>query len=399
MISYWMLFKVFLILGCTSFGGPTAHLVFFHQTFVIKYQWLDENQYSQLLTLAQLLPGPTSSQVGLAIGYLQQGYIGAFLAWLGFTLPSILLMLLFAIFSQSLFPVLNSHLFHSIQLLVLVIIVFAFWQMYCSFCKNRQQRLLMLGATLFCLIVPWSFSVILLIVGAAVVGLCFSFQSVPLSQTTLASQQKDPLQSKKKGALVWMLAFWAILLLLPLCNYYFPSTSTLLFSQFFNATASVFGGGHILLPLLHQDLVTTGIIPAEKFHLGYAFAQLVPGPLFSFSSYLAVFLPLSSSIVFNVIFITIATFLSSFLLIFATLPYWSWLVSQQKIQQAIFAINAAIVGLLLSLILNMAQQDLQHIRDVIFVILTFLMLKHGLKLWFSIPLSLMLYQLLLLLNL
>ena len=397
MVSAWTLFKTFLVLGCTSFGGPTAHLVFFHRTFVEQYQWLNAEEYSQLVALAQLLPGPTSSQVGLAIGYLQRGYRGAFLAWLGFTLPSILLMLCFAIFSQRLTPFLNSTLFHSIQLVVFTIVLLAFWQMCRSFCQSTRQILFMLFSASLCLLSPWSFTLFFIIIFAAFLGLIFPFQTVDQSKKQQASSQISQTHitaRQQKTALGWAAMFFTILLGLPLWNLYFPTTSTVFFSQFFNASSSVFGGGHILLPLLHQDFVTTGIIPTDQFHLGYAFAQLVPGPLFSFSSYLALFLPLPWSPWVNVLFISIATFLSSFLLIFATLPYWSWLLAQEKIRHAVFAIHAAIVGLLLSLLLKMAQQDVQHGYDLIFILLTLMLIQSRLNLWLSIPCSLLLYQLL-----
>lgn len=163
-VQYLTIFLIFLKLGCTSFGGPAAHLVFFHRTFVEKYRWLSSDEYTQLVALAQLLPGPTSSQVGLGIGYLQRGYGGALLAWLGFTLPSIILMLGCALLSVSLSSWLSSSVFHIVQLIVLAVVIFAFWQMLKNFCSTVWQFILMLASALIIYFIPLAMSQLLVII-------------------------------------------------------------------------------------------------------------------------------------------------------------------------------------------------------------------------------------------
>lgn len=170
-LHYRTIFLNFLKLGCLAFGGPAAHLVFFHQTFVKQLNWLDDQQYAQLVALAQILPGPTSSQVGLAIGYMKKGYWGALLAWLGFTLPSALLMTMVALLGEQFFPLLSSAFFHSIQLIVLAVVTWAFWQMLHSFCTQIWQYILMLCSTLFICTVSLPMNQIIVIFIAALLGI------------------------------------------------------------------------------------------------------------------------------------------------------------------------------------------------------------------------------------
>ncbi|MEG1157168.1 MAG: chromate transporter, partial [Acinetobacter sp.] len=168
------IFLHFLKLGCLSFGGPAAHLVFFHRHFVQELQWLSDAEYAQLVALAQLLPGPTSSQVGIAIGYQLKGYRGACMAWFGFTLPSMLLMACLAVLGQQYFNQLSAMTLHSIQLIVFAVVIWAFWQMLRSFCQSVWQYVLMLLSTLFLYFAPWSFSQIIVILVAALVGIYFA---------------------------------------------------------------------------------------------------------------------------------------------------------------------------------------------------------------------------------
>ncbi len=378
------IFLHFLKLGCLSFGGPAAHLVFFHRHFVQQLRWLSDAEYTQLVALAQLLPGPTSSQVGIAIGYQLQGYRGACAAWLGFTLPSMLLMACFAVLGQQYFNQLNAMTLHSIQLIVFAVVVWAFWQMLTSFCKTIWQYVLMLLSTLFLYFVPWSFSQVIVILVAALVGIYFASDSTSKLQDSSLNTK-----AQAKQAYLWLIAF-----VLPFVVFMvWPSLFSQSLFSFYQAASLVFGGGHIILPLLHQDFVASHILSAEQFDLGYALAQLMPGPLFSFASYLGALLPLTPFVWLNVVLATLAIFLPSFFLIFASLPYWSWLMQQAAIRKAVIGINAAVVSLLLCLVIQMGQSYFKHWTDLVFVVAVILLLQTKLPIWLSLILSFALFQL------
>ena len=390
-LYYHTIFFTFLKLGCLSFGGPAAHLVFFHQTCVKQLNWLDDAEYAQLVALAQILPGPTSSQVGLAIGYVKKGYYGAVLAWLGFTLPSALLMTLIAVLGQSFFPFISSAFFHNIQLVVLAVVIWAFWQMLRSFCTQLWQYILMLSCTLLLYTLDLAINQILIIFIAALVGIGFNRFS-PLVQREKSVDQAFISQvslTQKMNAFFWLLLF-----ILPFCLFQFFATfqAVTFFESFYRTASLVFGGGHIILPFLHQDFVTSNLVSAEKFDLGYAFAQLMPGPLFSFASYIGALIPITDYPVLNAGIATISIFLPSFFLIFATLPYWSWWMNQTYIRHAVIGINAGVVRLLLYLLIEMATDSIVHFTDFIFVTVVVGLLKTQLPVWLSLVGSVFVYQ-------
>ncbi|HBG82693.1 MAG TPA: chromate transporter [Acinetobacter radioresistens] len=387
-VQYLTIFLIFLKLGCTSFGGPAAHLVFFHRTFVEKYRWLTSDEYTQLVALAQLLPGPTSSQVGLGIGYLQRGYGGALLAWLGFTLPSIILMLGCALLSVSLSSWLSSSVFHTVQLVVLVVVIFAFWQMLKNFCSTVWQFILMLASALIIYFIPLAMSQLLVIILGGVAGL-YCVHTAKLAVPIVVKDQSEIQKnvSTPFRAYYWLLIFVGLFILLFIIQWWAPSFAVQIFESFYRSGSLVFGGGHVVLPLLYQELVTSRLIEESNFELGYAFAQLVPGPLFTFASYLGAFLPVTSSPLINAAITTAAIFLPSFLLIFGTLPYWSILLRQSKIQAAVYGINAAVVGLLLAMVVQLGQKGIQHWSDIIVVGLVIALLNSKIPVLLSLPLS------------
>lgn len=387
-VQYLTIFLIFLKLGCTSFGGPAAHLVFFHRTFVEKYRWLTSDEYTQLVALAQLLPGPTSSQVGLGIGYLQRGYGGALLAWLGFSLPSIILMLGCALLSVSLSSWLSSSVFHTVQLIVLAVVIFAFWQMLKNFCSTVWQFILMLASALIIYFIPLAMSQLLVIILGGVAGL-YCVHTAKLAVPIVIKDQPEIQKtvSTPFRAYYWLLIFVGLFILLFIMQWWAPSFAIQIFESFYRSGSLVFGGGHIVLPLLYQELVTSRLIEESNFELGYAFAQLVPGPLFTFASYLGAFLPVTSSPLINAAITTAAIFLPSFLLIFGTLPYWSILLRQTKIQAAVYGINAAVVGLLLAMVVQLGQKGIQHWSDIIFVGLVIALLNSKIPVLLSLPLS------------
>ena len=393
-ISLYRIFLIFLQLGCISFGGPAAHLVFFHRKFVMQLQWLNDTQYSQLVALAQLLPGPSSSQVGLSIGYLQRGYLGALMAWLGFTLPSVILMTGVALLGQHYIHILNSNSFHTIQLIVFSVIAWAFWQMLRGCCKTAWQYAVLLLSVILLTVISVSYNQILVIILGAICGMLMGYSS-RLDPKKLKDSDSNEISSpylQSAAAPYWLLAFILPFLLLPLADKLSNGSGLQFLSDFYQTGSLVFGGGHVILPLLHQDFVATGIVNAQSFDLGYAFAQLMPGPLFSFASYMGAVLPWTPYVWLNVLLATCAIFLPSFFLIFATLPYWSWLLQQRLIHQAVMGINAAVVGLLLALLLNLSQHYFNSISDLLFVAVMIALLRSKLPVWFSLILGFILYQ-------
>ena len=396
-LHYRTIFLTFLKLGCLAFGGPAAHLVFFHHTFVKQLNWLNDQQYAQLVALAQILPGPTSSQVGLAIGYVKKGYWGAILAWLGFTLPSALLMTLVALLGKQFFPLLSSAFFHSIQLIVLAVVAWAFWQMLRSFCTQLWQYILMLCSTLFIYTVSLPMNQIIVIFIAALLGIFFAQKITSTKENKVeTSSLTDAISSTKKSyAYLWLVLFILPFFIFPVMNWLHSSMFTQSVESFYRTASLVFGGGHIILPFLHQDFVTTGLLSAEKFDLGYAFAQLMPGPLFSFASYIGALTPLTPFPVLNACIATLAIFTPSFLLIFGTLPYWSWLMNQTYIRHAVVGINAAVVGLLLCMVIQMAQHYIVQLPDLLFVAVVIGLLKTKLPVWLCLIGSCIGYQIIL----
>lgn len=380
-ISVLRIFWVFLKLGCTSFGGPAAHLVFFHQCFVKNKQWLSNTEYAQIMALAQLLPGPTSSQAGIGIGYLKRGYAGAAAAWLGFTLPSAVLMGAAAIAGQHYFKLISTQSFHIIQLLVFAVVIHAFWQMFKSFCGSFWHKMIMLSATALILLLPSSSSQICAILAAGTAGLIYAKLQ---SNTAVAKPAADSVsvmsQMQKLRA-----SFWLLLFFLPFALFLFlPQTEHSVWRSiydFYQSASLVFGGGHVVLPLMYEDFVATQQISAEAFHAGYALAQLMPGPLFSFASYLGVLLPLTPWPALNAMIAVAAIFLPSFFLMFAALPCWNWLMQRTFIHTAVLSINAAAVGLLLAMLIPMGSQTILQIADAIILLTLVLLFRTSLPIW------------------
>ena len=381
-LSNFSLFKIFLKLGCTAFGGPAAHLVFFYRRFVQQLGYLDEQQYSHLLALAQILPGPTSSQMGIAIGYQLKGYRGALLAWLGFTLPSALLMTLAAMLGLQFSAYFSADFFHVIQLIVFSVVAWAFWQMLRSFCKDQWQYVLMLLSGLFVYLVPISINQMLVILFGALAGLVY-LHYFP-QKSTLKPVTSISITAKKSFAYLWLILFALPFVLVPPLQYFFPNIWLDSFTGLYRTASLVFGGGHIILPFLQQDFVASGLVSQQHFDLGYAIAQLMPGPLFSFASYLGALLPLSSSAALNAAFATAVIFLPSFFLIFGALPYWSRLMQFPRLFQALAGINAAVVGLLLCLVVQMGEKYIRSGLDIVFIIAVIALLKSKVPVWLTL---------------
>jgi len=326
------IFKTFFLLGWISFGGPAAHIGYFRHTFVEKLKWLDESEYAQLVALSQFLPGPGSSQVGFAIGYKKGGLTGAIAAFIGFTFPSVALMLALALLSSQ---VTDSswfqHSIHGLKLLAVVVVADATLTMYRSFCRNNTAILLCLITAIALLTVPSLFTQIGMLIIAALVG-----------QKYLASELKTKV-SIGRFHVVPLLIFASLLIGLPLLSSYAPAFG--LFNEFLQAGSLVFGGGHVVLPLL-QNIVGDQL-SQDAFLTGYAAAQAVPGPMFTFATYIGYYLLPDTPLLGSAI-ATIAVFLPGFLLLLSVLDNWQSLAKHSKLSGAINGVNAAVVGLLIS---------------------------------------------------
>ncbi|WP_445115180.1 chromate efflux transporter [Acinetobacter sp. WZC-1] len=404
--SIRQIFWVFLTLGCSAFGGPAAHLVFFHRTLVQNRQWLSDTDYAQILALTQLLPGPSSSQAGIAIGYHSKGYAGGFVAWLGFTLPSALLMYLFALSIGHWHFNMNAPIIHHIFTMVLGIVCFACWQMLRSYCQQGWQYLLMLASCLAVTFAPVPGMQMLVILIAAGIGLIFSASihrhtatqpnqttQFPPTGTTAqilrqpARQTTRPIDSMSR-AYLWLLLLVVIFILLFIFKQMHASVVSQSIYDFYSTGSLVFGGGHVVLPLLYQNFVVTDVIDRQLFELGYAFVQLMPGPLFTFSAYLGALLPSGLPPVIGAGLAVIFIFLPSFLLVFGSLPYWSFFLNNPRFFNAVTAINAAVVGFLVAMIIPMASTSLLNWLDLICLITFISCLYFKLSLLVSVPLTL-----------
>ena len=386
-----VIFLTFLRLGCIAFGGPAAHLVLFFQYFVKQEKWITEHEYAHLLALAQVLPGPTSSQLGMAIGFQLNRYQGACFAWLGFTLPSALLMCAAATLSIKLSNQLSTLFFHVIQLIVLAVVAWAFWQMMRSFCKTKFQYLVMLLAAFFIYFFHFSLNQVLVILCAAIIGLVLSSNQLHSQKPNIAETVPPKHDNFSQNAhenthtsWLWLLAFISPFFVLPFFDIQHSNILAFSLESFYRTASLVFGGGHIILPFLHQDFVSTGLISNENFDLGYALAQLMPGPLFSFAAYLGTLLPMTDAPILNAALATVAIFLPSFLLLFGLLPFWNKLMKYPMLFGTLKIINAAVVGLLLCLLFQMSQKYIIQWTDCIFVAVIIALLRSKLPVWFSL---------------
>lgn len=260
--SPWSVFLIFLRLGLTSFGGPVAHLGYFRDELIVRRRWMTEQQYADLIALCHFLPGPSSSQVGMGLGISQAGYAGAFAAWLGFTMPSALLLILIAYAINSESALLPPSVLHGLAIVAVAVISQAVWGMGRSLCPDKSRFTLMIAATCYLLLFPSTWGQILVMLLAALVGVvCFK----PETQRQDA-ELKSPM-SKRHG-LLFLSLFFILLLLLPLAAKLFPNQALILFDAFYRAGSLVFGGGHVMLPLLQAETVPSGLVSAEAFMAG-----------------------------------------------------------------------------------------------------------------------------------
>lgn len=324
-------------LGIASFGGPIAHLGYYHNEYIRRRQWMDEQSYADLVALCQFLPGPASSQVGIGIGITRAGLLGGLVAWIGFTMPSVILMVLFAFFMQGT-AIGNMGWIQGLKIVAVAIVAQAVLGMGASLAPDRSRATMVIASASIALLWQTPFSQLLLIAAAGVVGLIrYRMAALPA-----APQLTVPIS--RTVAAVCLALFFGLLIALPALRLWIAADSLALWDSFYRAGALVFGGGHVVLPLLQQEVVTPGWISEPDFLAGYGAAQAVPGPLFTFASYLGAML----GGIKGAVMATAAIFLPAFLLIAGTLPFWSSLRRSRAMQGALMGINAAVVGILLA---------------------------------------------------
>lgn len=330
----------FFQLGLTSFGGPAAHLGYFREEFVGRRQWLDDKSYSDLVALCQFLPGPASSQVGMALGFGQRGWLGAIAAWIGFTLPSAVALILFALGISEWAALAQSGAIHGLKIAAVAIVAQAVWGMSKSLCPDKTRAWIAVVATLIAVALPSSLGQILAILIGGVAGL--KLVRVDAQPPALP----HPHVKGKATGVVLLGVFSALLFLLPPISSLTGSPVLQAFSDFYQAGALVFGGGHVVLPLLQASVVPTGLVSNEAFLAGYGATQTVPGPLFTFAAYLGSIMSAPMGGWLGGLTLLFAIFLPGFLLVMAALPYWESLRQRVSVQQAMAGVNAAVVGIL-----------------------------------------------------
>lgn len=354
-------FRVFLRLGLTSFGGPIAHLGYFREEFVVRRRWVDEARYAELLAICQFLPGPASSQMGFAIGLLRAGWRGALAAFTAFTLPSALLMLAFAGFAPRLGDEPGRSLVHGLKLVAVCVVAHGVIGMARQMTPDLRRILI---AALGCALVLWlgtAWSQLVAIAAGAALGAWWC-RHVPA--------RKDapiPVPYGRRIAATLLAIFSAGLLLAVLWPSDRPTIAAMA-SAFYRAGALVFGGGHVVLPLLQQSLVDTGWMSADTFLAGYGAAQAVPGPMFSIASFLGAELPTGVLPFVSALVAVLAIFLPGFLLLGATLPLWQRVSAMRNAAPTLAGVNAAVVGLLAAALYDPVwTQGVAHWSDVVIV--------------------------------
>lgn len=345
-------FAAFLRLGLTSFGGPIAHLGYFRDEFVGRRRWLGEESYAGIVALCQFLPGPASSQVAIIVGYERAGVIGSVAAWCGFTLPSAIALVGFAYGVHAIPNAGTSGWVHGLLVAAVAVVALAVASMANSLAPDRLRRTLMLGVAIGALLAPANgYAQLVLIALGALYGWWF----LSGSQLTTASQPSAPFPHVRVGreeprvGIACAVAFVVLILGLPISEHFVTSGPFVVFAKFFEVGGLVFGGGHVVLPLLQAQVVPPGWISNTNFLAGYGAAQAVPGPLFTFAAYLGAAMeqgPVHG--VSGAAVCLLAIFLPSFLLVAAILPFWHRVSSNAVAAAALRGVNAAVVGLLLA---------------------------------------------------
>ncbi len=335
-------FAVFLKLGLTSFGGPVAHLGYFREEFIARRGWLDERTYGDMVALSQFLPGPSSSQVGIAVGAARAGLPGALAAWLGFTLPSAVALVLFATVLTQFAAGVEAGWLGGLRVVAVAVVARAVWGMATSLCPDRPRATLAVVAAVAVLAWPGAPGQLAAIALGGLTGWAVLRVEAGAPPSSLAIAIGRP------TAILFLLLFLVLLVALPVAARLTDSLPIALADAFYRSGALVFGGGHVILPLLQAEVVPPGWIDRDSFIAGYGAAQAVPGPLLTFSAYLGAVITPGWVGLATAVLCLVAVFLPSFLLVLGTLPFWEALRRRAAVQSAMRGVNAAVVGLLLA---------------------------------------------------
>lgn len=334
--------RIFVKLGLTSFGGPVAHLGYFRAEFVDRRKWLDEAAYVDIVALCQFLPGPASSQVAVTLGTLRAGIAGSFAAWLGFTIPSAIALIAFGYGVGALGDISHVPWLHGLKMVAVAVVAQAVWGMARNLCPDRERATVAVAAALLALFVPSAAGQIGAIVAGALIG-WFFFPAAAAGQSTPLA-----VRIPRSLAVISLGTFFVLLFGLPLLAAANASHVIALVSSFYRSGALVFGGGHVVLPLLQQAVVPPGWVSNDAFLAGYGAAQAVPGPIFTFAAYLGTVIGLYPNGWVGGLICLIAIYLPSFLLLMGILPFWDALRARSGVRSALTGVNAAVVGLLLA---------------------------------------------------
>lgn len=351
----WGIFLVSLKLGCTSFGGPTAHLGYFQNEYVQKRKWLSDKEYSQLVGLSQFLPGPASSQVGMGIGLIRGGLLGSIVSFLGFTLPSVLLLMAFAYFFAH--TGLDMSWVHGLKLVAVAIVAQAIFEMSKKLIPSIRHFIIALLALAVVLLWVHPLAQVTTIIVASFIGYLF------FKLTDQRGEPKETIVPISKMTGVCFLALFVLLLIgLPIASPFIQYEWFMLIEKFYLSGALVFGGGHVVLPLLEAQFVQSGLMSSSDFLAGYGMTQAVPGPLFTFASYIGMVI----AGVPGAIIATIAIFLPAFLLIVGAMPFWLTLNRIAGLRGAMAGANAAVVGILAAAFIHpIVTQTIQNGLDIV----------------------------------
>ncbi len=324
-------------LGLTSFGGPVAHLGYFHEEYVRRRKWMDEKSYADLVALCQFLPGPASSQVGMGIGIMRAGVLGGIVSFIGFTLPSVIALILFAIILQGL-DMADAGWIHGLKIVAVAVVAHAILGMAKKLTPDLKRKAIALLALVVILLWQTAFSQIGVILLSAFIGFLL------FKQHKHDDEARIDFPISRRLAVICLVIFFGLLFLLPFLRELTSLEWIALFDSFYRSGSLVFGGGHVVLPLLEREFVPTGWLTEEAFLAGYGAAQAVPGPLFTFAAYIGAVIEGWQ----GGLLATFAIFLPAFLLILGTLPFWDSLRRNPKIKGALMGVNAAVVGILIA---------------------------------------------------
>lgn len=324
-------------LGLTSFGGPIAHLGYFHDEYIQRRKWMGEKSYAELVALCQFLPGPASSQVGIGIGVMRAGVLGGIVSFLGFTLPSVIALIIFALILQGL-NIGDTGWIHGLKIVAVAVVAHAILGMAQKLTPDLKRKALALFALVVTLLWQTAFTQVGAIVISAIIGF------ILYKQHTESDDSRIQFPISRGFAVICLSLFFGLLILLPILREVTSLSWIAMFDSFYRSGSLVFGGGHVVLPLLEREFVPTGWLSEEAFLAGYGAAQAVPGPLFTFAAYLGAVMDGWQ----GGLLATIAIFLPAFLLILGTLPFWDSLRRKPKIKGALMGMNAAVVGILIS---------------------------------------------------